>query len=121
MGDLMPHIADNFWVERLAMKLNNFATPNQDYGSDDIVIIPDVRFQNEFDWILENNGIIIHLTRPGASGNVGIPGHLSESELSTTPDERIYILTNDQTLDYLKRSVINIVIDSGLLFPDTFI
>lgn len=42
------------------------------------MIITDVRLQNEIDFVLANEGVLIHLTRPGYDGNVGIPGHETE-------------------------------------------
>ena len=42
------------------------------------IVYDDVRFQEEADWILECGGTLIHLTRKGADGKVGIPDHASE-------------------------------------------
>lgn len=48
------------------------------------VVYDDVRFQEEADWILECGGTLIHLTRNGADGKVGIPDHASEQGYQTT-------------------------------------
>jgi hypothetical protein len=48
------------------------------------VVYDDVRFQEEADWILECGGTLIHLTRKGADGKVGIPDHASEQGYQTT-------------------------------------
>lgn len=48
------------------------------------VVYDDVRFQEEADWILECGGTLIHLTRNGADGKVGIPDHPSEQGYQTT-------------------------------------
>lgn len=99
---LMPGMGDNFWVVRMAAMLNNeLPEPEAIYEDDDVIIIPDVRFQNEYDWIIENNGIIIHLTRPGADGNIGIPGHTSESSLNLHDNERTFPCVNDSTKETL--------------------
>jgi len=42
------------------------------------IVYDDVRFQEEAEWILKCGGKLIHLTRSGADGKVGIPGHKSE-------------------------------------------
>lgn len=76
---LLPSIESDFWVQRMIIRLNNQYVPEDEgtLGAGDTVVIPDVRFQNEYDWIISQGGIIIHLTRPGADGNIGIPGHAS--------------------------------------------
>lgn len=48
------------------------------------VVYDDVRFQEEADWILECGGTLIHLTRKGADGKVGITDHASEQGYQTT-------------------------------------
>ena len=65
-------------------------------------IITDCRFKDEVDWILSNQGIIIHLTRPGADGTVGISQHSSEKlaqEFASIygMQENIYYVLNDST------------------------
>ncbi|HQR20058.1 MAG TPA: deoxynucleotide monophosphate kinase [Burkholderiaceae bacterium] len=47
--------------------------PNQ------VVVMSDLRFENEAEWLRRNGGTVIHLTRPGADGKVGLQGHASES------------------------------------------
>lgn len=53
------------------------------------VVYDDIRFQEEADWILECGGTLIHLTRKGADGKVGIPDHASEQGYQTT-DTKLY-------------------------------
>ena len=48
------------------------------------VVYDDVRFQEEADWTLECSGTLIHLTRNGADGKVGISDHASEQGYQTT-------------------------------------
>lgn len=47
----------------------------------DVAIITDVRFKNEADYIIQNNGILIKVTRPGIK-NVE---HISETDLDNYP------------------------------------
>lgn len=63
-------LSDNFWVAALSADLF--------YNS----VITDVRSQIEAEWIAENNGMLIHLTRPGCNGTVGIPNHASEAGIN---------------------------------------
>ena len=63
----------DFWIASMVRSLDALEMCER-------CIIPDVRFPNEVDFILANGGSVIHLTRPGASGKVGILGHASESD-----------------------------------------
>lgn len=49
-----------------------------DWQHDEFMIITDVRLQNEIDFVLANEGVLIHLTRKGYDGKVN--GELHESE-----------------------------------------
>lgn len=93
-----PHIpGDDFWIYRLAGRLSGALNEYQNgYAPGDCVVIPDVRFQNEYDFIVANNGIVIHLTRPGFSGNVGISNHASEAGIANfhTPETTFYVENN---------------------------
>ena len=68
------------------------------------VVYDDVRFQEEADWILECGGTLIHLTRNGADGKVGIPDHPSEQGYRTTntklyrKGENYYEIENNGTI-----------------------
>lgn len=65
----------NFWIQRLELSLiADFASREEVQA-----VITDVRFQNEAQWILDQGGILVHLTRPEHVGNVGIAGHASEA------------------------------------------
>jgi hypothetical protein len=64
-----------------------------------IVVIPDVRFENEAHWIRERKGFVIHLTRAGADGNVGIENHASEQGILL--GERDVCISNDGSIDDL--------------------
>jgi hypothetical protein len=108
---LLKTTSGDFWLRRMYGYLNNqlkheFAdgTVNDDYNASDTIIIPDVRFQNEYDFIAKNNGHILHLTRPGASGNIGIPSHISEAGIQT-PSMNEYRINNISTLENLYAEV----------------
>ena len=109
MHALLPDVAHNFWVARLEAVLAN-QIGDVEYTTDDVVTIPDVRFQNEYDWVLQQGGIIIHLTRPNADGIVGIPSHKSEQGIGFkhTP-ERNYLVENNTSLDDLYATIDGIV------------
>jgi hypothetical protein len=102
MWKLLSKDYDNFWVRRMAYKLQGtIEGDGVSYTAEDTIIIPDVRFQNEHDWIIDNGGIIIHLTRPELSGTVGLPAHKSEAGIQFTAPNSTYHVINDDTLDIL--------------------
>ena len=109
---LLPSVSNDFWVKRAELRLTNQYLPEDEgeFTPEDTVVIPDVRFQNEYDWIVQNNGIIIHLTRPGADGTVGIPGHASESQLNLHDKERTYTCENNGTISQLRQKIANIIV-----------
>lgn len=111
--DLIPGITDNFWIKRLAGKLNGLSRSDSDgaYCNGDTVVITDVRFKNEFQWILDNNGVIIQLIRPGISA-VGLANHASESSFITEPQigvDNVYVIFNTGTLENLNEKVQEII------------
>ncbi len=114
IGGLLRGIANDFWVRRLERRLTNQFIPDEqgEYSPIDTVVIPDVRFQNEYEWILDNGGFIFHLVRPGADGNVGILGHASESSLDLHNKERTYEILNDGTIPELHRKIANAIISN---------
>lgn len=101
----------SFWIKRLAGRLtgelNEYQNP---YSPGDCVVIADVRFQNEYDWIIANEGIIIHVTRPGHAGNVGITSHASEAGIPNfhTPEAYFHV-DNSSSLNDLYAKVDAIV------------
>lgn len=100
---------NDFWVRRFAGKINGdlILDGEGEYEAGDTVIVTDVRFQNEYDFIIENGGCIIHIARNGADGNVGIPGHASEAGITFYPERSAqnFYLENNGTVDELFEKV----------------
>lgn len=67
-------------------------------------VISDVRFDNEFDFVKENGGIIIKVVRPWV---VGMGNH--SSEIGFEDDEVDYVIHNDGTVEELHGKVLEIV------------
>lgn len=107
---VMP-MGGEFWIKRLAGRLTGALNEykNAPYTPGDCVVISDVRFQNEYDWIIANEGIVIHVTRPGYTGNVGIQGHASEAGISFHTPEATFHVDNSGTLDSLYAQVDTII------------
>lgn len=87
----------DFWIKRMQLEIDSFTS------DDDLVVITDCRFQNEVDFIKDNGGIVIHLTRAGADGNIGIQNHASEADLdfSQFTDSNYVRVSNDGTVQKL--------------------
>lgn len=97
----------DFWVRRMEGKLTRQLLLDDDghYFPEDCVVIPDVRFQNEYDWIINNNGVVIHLVRDGYAGKVGIVGHASESGIHLNNANRTYVIHNNGSIGDLYNEV----------------
>jgi len=50
-----------------------------------VVLVPDMRFQNEFLWVKANNGFTVQLERKGFAALSTNPTHHSENELNGAP------------------------------------
>jgi hypothetical protein len=85
---------EDYWIQKWLSKVAKWP--------DDVdnILVPDVRFQNEYDVIKELNGVIIRVVRDDINGN---DGHQSERESEGfDPDIRIL---NNQSLNDLDREV----------------
>jgi hypothetical protein len=104
---LLPQIGMDFWVYRMKGKLEGSLILEDEgtYSDGETVLIPDVRFQNEVDFILSNNGVIITVTRSGYEGNVGISNHPSEAGDFVIPSEKHYLIQNDGDYGQLYASI----------------
>lgn len=111
-ASLRKGLGESIFINSLVKTLNyRFnCTSLNDYSSMTIplyIIIPDVRFKNEVDWVYSQGGTILHVKRPGADGKVGIPQHISESTL-TLKGENTYVILNDGSLKELEKKVTSI-------------
>lgn len=61
---------ENCWIEALEKQLS----------PDTLTIVSDIRYPNEADWIKNNNGILIHISRIGNDGNVIQPPNEEEKQ-----------------------------------------
>jgi len=63
------------------------------------MVIPDIRFQNEVDWIREH-GTLVHISRPGVSHT---KKHSSDLPLETKEGD--FFICNDHTAAFLGRQI----------------
>jgi dephospho-CoA kinase len=94
-------IDQDIWIKNCIKKLKTKLV------SSDVVIYADLRFENEADWIRDNGGLLIHIVRHGADGNVGIEGHSSENGVDI--HDRDVLIYNDGSIDDLDEKVSEIV------------
>lgn len=108
LNNLIPFPDTSHWIRLLEMRLTGLSAPPEGqgfYSPGDTVIIADVRFQDEADWIQQNGGVLLTLERRGCNGNVGIQGHASEAGFNSLRPERSWHVNNDSTLEALYETV----------------
>lgn len=102
LHELIPGLRQgDFWIKCMENRIEKLRRQCR------FIIIPDVRFPNERDFILSQGGLMIHLTRPGADGKVGLSGHASETVLPNTERRDIWCINNEGTIDELVEKVNN--------------
>lgn len=84
-------LVDDIWI-RCAQKF---------IDSNENVVIADVRFDNEAEFILKNNGKLIHIIRPSQE-MIKLSGHASEAGLSENYLAVCHKVFNDGSLDKLQ-------------------
>lgn len=68
------------------------------------LVIPDVRFDNEAEWLRGMGGLLVHLHRPDADK---VQAHRSEAGVS--PDWGDYTISNHAGLDALRRNTLDML------------
>jgi len=85
LSDLCKNISSDIWIKNIERQLESIDTTN--------IVITDVRFPNEVDFIKKHGGITIKITRPNLIHNFE---HSSENQI----DEMVcdYEIINDSTI-----------------------
>jgi NTP pyrophosphatase (non-canonical NTP hydrolase) len=86
------------WIRCLQKKIENLAIT--EHGHECYILIGDLRFANEADWVIGNNGIIVQIQRKGVVSD----GHESEGT-TLIPG---YLIKNDGTLEELYEKINNL-------------
>lgn len=84
-------IHNEMWIKRAEM-----AFKQSSMG----IVIPDVRFENEAEFIRDNGGVLIHVTRPNV---IQVNAHSSEAGVRVTEDD--FVIVNDSTISQLHLQV----------------
>jgi len=91
--ELLPNINKNFFVKRFQQFLNNNKNKN--------IVISDVRFQHEINFIKEQGGIIIKINRDNSSKT--FLNHVSESKIDYLSGVDFTIINNESVDNYFKK------------------
>ena len=83
---------ENYWVNVMEKAIQHMSRC-------DIILIPDVRFQNEYDFVKRACGMLIRVNRTGLVSDT----HKSETELDNNTFD--FTITNDDTLESLVEQV----------------
>jgi hypothetical protein len=89
---------ENFWIEKWENNISNC--------SEDVVLVPDVRFINESQAIHRRNGVILKVV--GRSFDLGV-NSTHPSEIGLPENEVDYILNNDSSMDILQERVYQMI------------
>lgn len=92
-------INENIWLILAASKLLQMGPG---------MVISDVRFQNEAEWIRDRGGLVIHVVRPNA---LKVAEHSSENGVVLKPED--LIIHNTGTLEELQIKVKELLIKHG--------
>lgn len=109
------------WIRMMEMRLTGLSAPPEGqgfYSPGDTVIITDVRFEDEADWIQQNGGTLLEIRRPGFEGKVGIEGHASEKKFYPLEPSRAWLIQNTTILEDLYSDVDEFIThfsDQGIL------
>lgn len=96
------HVADDLWLRIASRRLDQIR--KESAGMPQRVVVSDIRFENEAEWIREQGGIVVHIRRQEAETMAD--GHASEAGVTLCMDDDV--ITNDgipadlfAQLDYL--------------------
>lgn len=102
-------VDDNFWINKMMSKLVNI---REKIGVDSIIVIDDVRFQNEADLVLSfKDGILIRIIRPEIQRLNIEDKH--DSEVKQDLIKSNFEIINDGTLNDLECKIKTLLIDLG--------
>lgn len=91
---------DSVWLDNFDYRLKKV--------KNDIVVVTDVRFRNEFEHLRSQGFYQIRLYRETGQPTIN---HISETNQNSIADSEFdYVINNDKSLDHLKQEVINNII-----------
>jgi len=97
-------VAEDIWIRMADVRYRAYDEENQSsFGGVFVegMVIPDVRFENEAEWIRERGGFVVHLVRPDV---IKVHAHSSERGVAYVKGTD-YVLMNVDTIDTLHERV----------------
>lgn len=96
------HIFEDVWVYMVLEKIDRAV------WNGDSVVVTDVRFQNEFDMLAEEDAVLVKITRSDRPElPLSVANHPSETALAEAPWH--YVIENDLDLGYLESELVKVL------------
>lgn len=98
-------IHPDFWLARFIGALDGIIESyHMPVNEQTVVVIPDLRFQNEYDMLVNNNAMIIDMSKSPVHRPIknGIANHRSETTLNLHAKDQTYEVINDGNLTQLR-------------------
>jgi hypothetical protein len=98
-------VDEYFWIKCLHKDLIEYINEKVNYDNDDKIniIISDIRFQNEFNYIKNLGGEILYISRE--KNQFGISDHESEKYVRDFKNQKVINIDNNETLEILYNNV----------------
>lgn len=96
-NEMREMFGNDIWIRRVAWR----AGEREDLLPEGDVVIPDVRYLNEAEWIKSVGGLLIKINRPGKVAE----GHVSETQLADFPWD--FEIENDGDVVQLEQTIVD--------------
>ncbi len=106
-SDFRRKLNENVWIDQL----------EKSYNDQSVLIVTDLRFENELNWVRKNNGIVIYVSRIDENGELIKPANeyeeVNNKILQKSCDNALtWLTTEDETLlKCLSNEILNSVLD----------
>jgi len=101
-------VADDIWLTTATFKLDQLrAQATLGHNNVKGIVISDVRFYNERDWLESQGGVVWHVRRPGNPYALPPESHVSQQGLAVGCEDQV--ITNDGDIEFLHKRVLGIL------------
>ena len=91
---LFPHMNGNYWLKRTEAEIEKL---RMEHEKNIDIIVADLRFQNEVDWVNNLGGVVIKIERPSV---INKDEHISEKDIDNINHYKHFILNDTNVKDY---------------------
>lgn len=103
------HFGHDIWIDNLHQRI----TTALDVDDENVkVVISDLRFSNEVDWVLEQGGYVLHLVRDTTTARGSAAAHKSEMYVPPTTGGNVITIENNGTIDQLQNQIESFVLNT---------